>query len=75
MGKKQLEVKYNSKIYYGCCSDCQKKIPNQESARTAYDPVTQKPVDKSNAVIAIVDQNDGILYFENQSNYTTFFNK
>ena len=75
MGKKQLEVKYDGKVYYGCCADCQKKIPNQESARTAYDPVTQQPVDKSNAVIAIADQNDGVLYFENQSNYTTFFNK
>lgn len=75
MGKKQLEVKYDGKVYYGCCADCQNKIPTQESARTATDPVSKKPVDKATAIIAISDQNDGVLYFENQSNYTTFFNK
>lgn len=74
MGKKQLEVKYDGKIYYGCCADCQEKIPTQESARIALDPVSKKPVDKATAIIAKADENDNVLYFENQSNYETYFN-
>ncbi len=73
MGKKQLEVKYDGKIYYGCCEDCQRKIPNDENARMAYDPVSKKPIDKATAIIAKSDENDGVLYFENQSNYEIYY--
>ncbi|SEG04785.1 hypothetical protein SAMN05421847_1386 [Halpernia humi] len=75
MGKKQLEVKYNGKTYYGCCADCQKKIPTDETARTAYDPISKNPVDKSVAIIAKSDENDAVLYFENEANYKEYFQK
>lgn len=75
MGKKQLEVKYAGKTYYGCCENCQKKIPTDETARTAYDPISKKPVDKSVAIIAKSDANDAVLYFENEANYKKYFNK
>ncbi len=74
MGRKQLEVEFEGKIYYGCCEDCKTKIPQQEIARIAIDPVTGNSVDKSTAVIAIKDSYDNVVYFENEANYKTYFN-
>lgn len=73
MGKKQLEVDFEGKTYYGCCEDCKTKIPQQENARVALDPVSGNEVDKSEAVIAIADSYDNVLYFENEENYKTYF--
>lgn len=75
MGKKQLEVKFEGKTYYGCCENCQKAIPTDETARTAYDPISKNPVDKSIAIIAKSDENDAVLYFENETNYKKYFKK
>lgn len=75
MGKKQLEVKYKGKTYYGCCENCKLRIPKEENVRTAYDPISKKLIDKSSAIIAISDKNDNVVYFENKTNYETFFNK
>jgi YHS domain-containing protein len=73
MGKKQIEVNYNGKLYYGCCEMCQKRIPQDESVRVAIDPVSSKQVDKAKSVIAITGNKGEVSYFENKANYNTFY--
>ena len=46
MGKKQLEVKHDGKTYYGCCENCKLRIPQEENARMAYDPISHQLIDK-----------------------------
>ena len=75
MGKKQMEVKHDGKTYYGCCENCKLRIPQEENARMAYDPISHKLIDKATAIIAISDKNDNVSYFENQANYEAFFNQ
>ena len=75
MGKKQLEVKHDGKTYYGCCENWKLRIPQEEKARMAYDPISHQLIDKANAIIAISDKNDNVVYFENKANYEAFFNK
>ena len=75
MGKKQLEVKHDGKTYYGCCENCKLRIPQEENARMAYDPISHQLIDKATAIIAISDKNDNVVYFENKANYEAFFNK
>ena len=74
MGKKQLEVKHDGKTYYGCCENCKLRIPQEENARMAYDPISHQLIDKATAIIAISDKNDNVVYFENKANYEAFFN-
>jgi YHS domain-containing protein len=73
MGKKQIEVEYEGKKYYGCCEMCEKRIPKEKEVRMAVDPVSKKQVDKAKAVIAITGDNSEVSYFENNKNYKTFF--
>ncbi len=75
MGKKQLEVSLNGRLYYGCCEMCRKRIPKEESVRMSVDPVSKKRVDKAKAVIAITGDQGEVLYFENMENYRAFFSK
>ena len=75
MGKKQLEVQHEGKTYYGCCENCKLRIPQEENARMAYDPISHQLIDKATAIIAISDKNDNVVYFENKANYEAFFNK
>lgn len=72
MGKKQLEVQYNGKTYYGCCEMCKKRIPNEASVRSAIDPVSKKEVDKATAIIAITGNNGEVSYFENKTTYSDY---
>lgn len=74
MGKKQFEVPFEGKMYYGCCNMCVERIPNDESARVAIDPFSKKKVDKSEAYIVLVDQAGTVSYFENEANYHQFLN-
>lgn len=61
MGKKQLEVKHDGKTYYGCCENCKLRIPQEENARMAYDPISHQLIDKATAIIAISDKNDNVV--------------
>ncbi|KNB61169.1 MULTISPECIES: hypothetical protein [Chryseobacterium] len=72
MGKKQIEVKYNGKLYYGCCQMCEKRIPKEAEVRVAIDPISKKEVDKADAVIAITGDDGEVSYFENKQNYKAF---
>lgn len=72
MGKEQLEVLFDGKMYYGCCEMCKERIPTDETVRYALDPQTLSKVDKANAYIVLIGDNDEVAYFENESNYKSF---
>ncbi|HLQ98954.1 MAG TPA: hypothetical protein VK102_01150 [Sphingobacterium sp.] len=72
MGREQLEVKVNGKIYYGCCDMCQDRLPVDESVRVAIDPISQKQVDKADAVIAVTGERGEVSYFENKENHQKY---
>ncbi|WP_076554071.1 hypothetical protein [Chryseobacterium ureilyticum] len=72
MGKKQIEVPHNGKIYYGCCEMCVKRIPSDKTAREAIDPYSGKTVDKADAYIVMISDEGEVAYFENEENYNKF---
>lgn len=72
MGKKQLEVMHEGKMYYGCCAMCQSRIPEDESVRVALDPLSLETVDKAEAYIVIIGNNGEVAYFKNEENYRQF---
>lgn len=72
MGKQQLEVPFEGKMYYGCCKMCQERIPTDESVRYATDPQTLAKVDKATAYIVLIGDNGEVAYFENEGNYLKF---
>src|SRR5690606_25327537 len=74
MGKKQLEVKHDGKTYYGCCENCKLRIPQEENARMAYDPISHQLIDTATETIAIYDKSDHVVYFDNKQNLEPFFN-
>ena len=75
MGKKQFDVKFDGKIYYGCCEMCKERIPKDATVRMAIDPYSHKQVDKANAVIAVTGNNGEVSYFENKGNYANYVKK
>ena len=72
MNEKQIPVAVNGNIYYGCCPICKDRLANEETARTAVDPVTNKKVDKASAYIAITGDKGAVSYFEDEANYQKF---
>ena len=72
MGKKQIEVPYNGKTYYGCCEMCVKRIPSDKSVREAIDPYSGKTVDKAEAYIVMISNEGEVAYFENEESYNKF---
>lgn len=65
MGKDQIPVPFEGKMYYGCCEGCVERLKTDRSARFAKDPHTGKEVDKAKAVI--IEGKDGAaLYFESK---------
>lgn len=69
--KPQIPVKVGDKTYYGCCDGCKKTLTEDESARTAIDPLTKKSVDKATATIA-ANSAGKVLYFENKANFEKY---
>lgn len=72
MGEKQMEVLFETKVYYGCCEMCVERIPNDKEARTAIDPFTSKPIDKSEAYIVLTSGRGDVAYFETEQTYRQF---
>ena len=72
MGKKQMEVPFEGKMYYGCCNMCVERISNEESVRTAVDPHTGKKIDKASAYIISLNEEGNVAYFESEENYLNF---
>ena len=75
MGKRQFEVKFDGKTYYGCCEMCKERIPKDATVRMAIDPYSHKQVDKANAVIAVTGNNGEVSYFKNKENYAKYVKK
>lgn len=71
MGRAQIPVQVDGRVYFGCCPDCKAKLENQPSTRTASDPVTGEPVDKAKAVI-VQDSSGKIYYFANEDTLRRF---
>lgn len=72
MGKKQFEVPFGGKTYYGCCDMCVERIPKDKTARTAIDPFNSKEIDKSEAYIVLVSGEGHVAYFESEQSYKQF---
>lgn len=72
MGKEQIEVPFEGKMYYGCCNMCKEKIPKDESARYATDPHSLKKISKADAYIVVIGNNNEVAYFESEGNYQQF---
>lgn len=72
MGKQQLEVPFEGKMYYGCCEMCKERIPNDAKVRMAIDPYSLKKVDKATAYIVLIGNQDEVAYFESKHNYDAF---
>lgn len=67
----QIPVKQAGKTYYGCCENCKKTLAEDPSARTAFDPISKKMVDKASAIIGA--RPDGsVVYFENKSTFKQY---
>jgi YHS domain-containing protein len=64
MGKKQIEVPHDGKVYYGCCEMCVERIPKDKKVREAVDPYTGKTVDKASAYIVMISNEGEVAYFE-----------
>lgn len=67
----QIPVAVEGKTYYGCCEMCKGRLADDESVRTATDPVSGKAVDKATAVIGA--GSDGkVRYFESEETFARF---
>jgi YHS domain-containing protein len=71
MGKEQIPVTVDGRTYYGCCPMCKDRLARDASARTATDPLSQRPVDKARAVIAKAATGD-VMYFESEDTLARF---
>ena len=67
----QIAVEVEGKTYYGCCEMCKGRLTSDAKLRSAVDPVSQKPVDKADAVIA-ADSKGKVFYFENDENLAAY---
>ena len=72
MGKPQIPVPVDGKTYYGCCKMCVGTLNEKESARTAIDPFSNKPVDKTEAYIVLMKEEGEVAYFESKENYLKY---
>ena len=67
----QIPVQVGGKTYYGCCEMCKTTLAQNESKRTAIDPVSKRRVDKALAVIGS-DRQGRVYYFEDEANLRAF---
>ena len=72
MGKLQMPVPVNGKIYYGCCQMCVKTLNNNDEARMGIDPFSKQRVDKTEAFIVLMDVEGKVAYFESEDNFKKF---
>jgi len=72
--KDQIPIEVEGRTYYGCCEMCKTALSNDPEKRIAVDPISNKKVDKSSAVIG-VDSKGRVLYFENDKNFAAYNSK
>lgn len=71
MGRPQIPIEADGRTYYGCCEMCKGRLANDPSSRVATDPVSQRQVDKSVAVIGMT-ADGGTVYFESEQNFAAY---
>jgi YHS domain-containing protein len=71
MGRPQIPITVEGRMYYGCCENCKKRLAEDQSARLAKDPVTGAMVDKSAAVIG-QDPSGRVFYFASEDSLRAF---
>jgi YHS domain-containing protein len=69
--KDQIPIEVEGRTYYGCCEMCKTALSSDPEKRTAVDPISNKKVDKSSAVIG-VDPKGRVLYFENDKTFAAY---
>lgn len=72
MGRLQMEVPHQGRMYYGCCEMCVERIPNDPEVRVAKDPHTSEEVDKAEAYIVLAGPQGQVMFFANEENYREF---
>jgi YHS domain-containing protein len=72
--KEQIPVTVSGKTYYGCCEMCKSMLTGDPSKRMAVDPVSNRKVDKSEAVIGVA-ANGGVIYFQNDKDLEAYNGK
>lgn len=71
MGRPQIPIEVEGRTYYGCCEMCKGRLARDASARTATDPISKRPVDKSLAMM-VKNEQGAVTYFENEANLQTY---
>jgi YHS domain-containing protein len=69
--KEQIKVEVEGRTYYGCCEMCKKALAEKPELRVAVDPVSGHEVDKSKAVIGVLEDGS-VVYFESEENFKKF---
>ncbi len=72
MGKNQIEVPVDGKMYYGCCEMCVGRLNEDASSRMATDPYSGEEVDKAEAFIVIANENGKVDYFKSRENFEAY---
>lgn len=67
----QISVTIEGKTYYGCCQGCVNKLKKNPATRTAIDPVSEKKVNKAEAVVG-ANPDGKVYYFESVANMKKF---
>jgi YHS domain-containing protein len=76
LGKEQIPVPYEDKVYYGCCKGCVGNLQNNRAVRYSIDPGTGKEVDKATAYIVMQPGDSGeVFYFESEESYRKYKEK
>ena len=70
-GPHQTPVALGGKTYYVCCAGCQQSLTKHVKERSAKDPVSGQLVDKADAVIGKLPNNN-ILYFQNEADLMAY---
>lgn len=71
MGKPQIPVEVEGRMYFGCCAMCKDRLHNDPSSRLGQDPVTGESVDKSKAVI-VQDASGKVMYFAGEATLSQY---
>lgn len=71
MGQPQIPIEVEGRTYYGCCEMCKTRLGTDPTARSAIDPVTNRPVDKAVAVIGKTPTGAAV-YFETEESFAAY---
>lgn len=67
----QISVPVEGRTYYAYCDMCKTQLEKDAEVRFAFDPVSNKKVDKARAVIGVLPD-DTVLYFESEKTFEKY---